>query len=77
VIECDEEFPTDGVTGGPDENPHASVTGYPFLLTAQGYVDLSQNYCNLGASYSDEPRINVCEGTYSFRREWNIIDWCS
>ncbi|MEL7248324.1 MAG: hypothetical protein AAFO03_07890, partial [Bacteroidota bacterium] len=77
TIECDEDFPTDGEVGGPDDNPHASVTGYPFLLTASGYVDLDDNYCNLGASYSDEPRIEVCEGTYSFRREWNLIDWCN
>eukprot|EP00903_Cladosiphon_okamuranus_P000116 g116.t1 len=77
TIECDEEFPTDGATGGPDDNPHASVTGYPFLLTASGYVDLNETYCNLGANYSDEPRIDVCEGTYKFRREWNLIDWCN
>ena len=77
TIECDENFATDGATGGPDDNPHPSVSGYPFLLTASGYVDLAQTYCNLGASYSDEPRINVCEGSYKFRREWNIIDWCS
>eukprot|EP00903_Cladosiphon_okamuranus_P000214 g214.t1 len=77
TIECDENFATDGTTGGPDDNPHPSVSGYPFLLTASGYVDLAQTYCNLGASYSDEPRINVCEGSYKFRREWNIIDWCS
>ncbi|MEL6660891.1 MAG: hypothetical protein AAFR36_30815, partial [Bacteroidota bacterium] len=77
TIECDEDFPTDGEVGGPDDNPAASVTGYPFLLTASGYVDLDDNYCNLGASYSDEPRIEVCEGTYSFRREWNLIDWCN
>ncbi|MGH1438438.1 MAG: hypothetical protein ACRBG0_28690, partial [Lewinella sp.] len=76
VIECDEDFPTDGDIGGPDDNPSASVTGYPFILTASGYVDLNDVYCNLGASYSDEPRINVCEGTYSLRREWNLIDWC-
>lgn len=77
VIECDEQFPTDGSTGGPDNNPSAAVTSHPFIRTASGYFDLDQNYCNVGASYSDEPRINICSGTYHFRRQWNIIDWCN
>jgi hypothetical protein len=76
VIECDEDFPTDGSVGGPDDNPAATITGYPYLVTASGFFDLAQTYCNVGASYSDEPRINVCTGTYQVRREWNIIDWC-
>lgn len=77
VIECDEQFPTDGSTGGPQDNPSAAVTSHPFIRTASGYFDLDQNYCNVGASYSDEPRINICSGTYKFRREWNIIDGCN
>ena len=76
MIECDEDFPTDGSVGGPDDNPAATITGYPYLVTASGFFDLAQTYCNVGASYSDEPRINVCTGTYQVRREWNIIDWC-
>ena len=75
-LECDENFPTDGNIGGPDNNPHASVTGYPWVITALGFHNLDDDYCNIGANYSDEPRINICEGSYSFRREWNIIDWC-
>ena len=75
-IECDEGFATDGDLGGPDDNPHASVTGYPWLQTAFGNHDLESSYCNIGASYSDSPRIIVCDGTYEFRRQWNIIDWC-
>jgi hypothetical protein len=77
VIECDENFPTDGSVGGPDNNPAASVTGYPFIRTAFGFHDLNSSYCNIGASYSDEPRINVCQGSYKLRRQWNIIDWCN
>ncbi|PSR13995.1 MAG: hypothetical protein C7N36_05815, partial [Bacteroidetes bacterium] len=76
-IECDEDFATDGNVGGPDDNPAASVVGYPWVITAFGFQDLAQSYCNYGASYSDEPRINVCSGTYKFRREWNIINWCN
>ncbi|MGH1437181.1 MAG: hypothetical protein ACRBG0_22265, partial [Lewinella sp.] len=77
VMECDETFATDGTVGGPDNNPAASVTGYPFIRTAFGFHDLNSSYCNIGASYSDEPRINVCTGSYKYRREWNIIDWCN
>ncbi|WP_367391734.1 hypothetical protein [Lewinella sp. LCG006] len=71
-IECDEAFTVDA-----NGNPSADVTGYPFVHTTFGYQSLNQSYCNLGASYSDEPRIVVCDGAYKFRREWNIIDWCN
>ncbi|MEL6968669.1 MAG: SdrD B-like domain-containing protein [Bacteroidota bacterium] len=37
---------------------------------------LNQVYCNIGASYSDLPRINLCGSTYSFIREWYIFDKC-
>ena len=77
VIECDEYFETDGSVGGPDDNPTAQYAGEPFLLTASGYVPLDPTYCNIGANYSDEPRIVVCDGTYKFRREWNFINWCT
>ncbi|WP_367389207.1 T9SS type A sorting domain-containing protein [Lewinella sp. LCG006] len=71
-IECDEDYATDA-----NGNPHPSTSGYPWIRTAFGFYDLDQIYCNIGASYSDEPRITVCEGTYKLRREWNIIDWCN
>ncbi|WP_367392861.1 hypothetical protein [Lewinella sp. LCG006] len=71
-LECDENFAVDA-----NGNPHPSASGYPWIRTAFGFYDLDQTYCNIGASYSDEPRITVCEGTYKLRREWNIIDWCN
>ncbi|RME94169.1 MAG: hypothetical protein D6772_15025, partial [Bacteroidetes bacterium] len=37
---------------------------------------LDQTYCNIGASYQDLPRIDACGSTYSFLREWSIIDHC-
>jgi len=70
-IECDEDFALDA-----NGNPVADVTGYPWVQTAFANHSLADDYCNIGASYSDEPRIDVCPGTYKFRREWNIIDWC-
>ncbi|HMQ97005.1 MAG TPA: SdrD B-like domain-containing protein [Candidatus Nanoperiomorbaceae bacterium] len=71
VIECDEQFET-----LPNGNPHPSVTGYPFIQTAFGIYLLDQEYCNIGAAYEDHSRIEVCEGTFKFIREWNILDWC-
>jgi len=76
IIECDEDFPTDGIQGGPEDNPAPGFSGFPYLATAGNFYDLNQSVCNLGASYSDEPRIQVCPGSYYFRREWNFIDWC-
>ncbi|WP_367390391.1 hypothetical protein [Lewinella sp. LCG006] len=71
-LECDENFALDA-----NGNPHPSASGFPWIRTALGFHDLDQGYCNIGASYSDEPRIVVCEGTYKLRRQWNIIDWCN
>ncbi|MBK8704936.1 MAG: hypothetical protein IPN33_16085 [Saprospiraceae bacterium] len=71
-IECDESFPTD-ING----NPHPSVTGYPFLFTAFGIVELNDSYCNLAASYFDYPHADVCESTFKFRRQWTVFNWCA
>ncbi|WP_367389212.1 hypothetical protein [Lewinella sp. LCG006] len=76
IMECDEGFPTDGLMGGPDDNPAPEYAGFPYLSTGINFYNLDQSICNIGASYSDEPRIVTCPGTYYFRREWNIIDWC-
>lgn len=37
---------------------------------------LNQSFCNLGASYSDRPRISLCGDTYVFIRDWYIVDKC-
>jgi hypothetical protein len=70
-IECDAVYPKDA-----NGNPHPDFTGYPFVVTAAGVVDLNDSYCNVGASYRDLARIDVCEGVYKIVREWTIIDWC-
>lgn len=71
-IECDEAFPVDQWG-----NPSPDFTGYPFLLTASGIVDLRGSYCNIGASYADGPLIEVCLLSYKFVRTWTIVDWCN
>lgn len=70
-LECDEGFSVDN-----NGNSDPSVTGFPFVETAFGFQDLNADYCTVGASYVDEPRITTCAAGYKFRRVWNLIDWC-
>jgi hypothetical protein len=58
-------------------NPHPNETGYPVVVTGMGTYELAQEFCNLGASYTDGERIVVCEGTYKLVRTWEILDWCA
>ncbi|MCO6492278.1 MAG: HYR domain-containing protein, partial [Phaeodactylibacter sp.] len=71
-IECDEQYAT-----LPNGNPAPSVTGYPFIVTVNGIVNLTQEYCNLGASFVDRTPVNVCSGSFKFVRDWTVIDWCN
>jgi hypothetical protein len=68
-IECDEAG--EGI-------PSPSVTGYPFVATLTGFVDLTPNnaLCNLAAGYTDKALVEGCSKNYSFRREWTIYDFC-
>lgn len=71
-IECDESFPVDEFG-----NPSPDFTGYPFLVTAGGVIDLRDAYCNVGASYVDGALVEVCVLSYKFVRNWTIIDECN
>ncbi|WP_262510359.1 DUF7507 domain-containing protein [Flavilitoribacter nigricans] len=85
-LDCSSEFTLDA-----NGNPHPDVTGYPFIETAfdtddldgdeiiweKGIAYLDGTVCNLGASYTDGERIEVCTGTYKFIRTWEILDWCA
>ena len=57
-------------------NPHPNETGYPKVKSGLGTYDLAATFCNLGASYKDGERIQVCEGTYKLVRTWEVLDWC-
>ncbi|MEY2905367.1 MAG: hypothetical protein RJA52_1383 [Bacteroidota bacterium] len=59
-------------------NPSPVSTGYPFIPTLNGFVDLKENnsYCNLAASYADRAEVTNCSSNKSFRREWTVYDWC-
>ncbi|MCB9290107.1 MAG: T9SS type A sorting domain-containing protein [Lewinellaceae bacterium] len=70
-VECDEAYPVDSLG-----NPAPELTGYPFLVTASGIVDLRDAYCNIGATYEDGPQVDNCGVSHSFVRKWTIIDWC-
>lgn len=71
-IECDEEFPVDS-----SGYAHPSVTGYPLVRTAFGIKDLYGKFCNLGATYTNKARVDLCDNAYTFLREWVIYDWCN
>jgi len=75
-LECDQNFPTVTNNNG-QVVPSPAVTGYPFLETAFGFVDVNQTYCNLSAQYQDQPVINICQGSYQFVRTWTLLNWCN
>ncbi len=85
------ELPCNDFGGQPNPTPTQiydalGVYGYPAVFA---YHDadistvafdpyfLNQTYCNIGASYQDFPRIELCGNSYSFIREWFIIDDCA
>lgn len=70
-LECSDDFKVDS-----KGNPHPDETGYPFVRPAFGKHNIAMVYCNLGASYKDGARIEVCDGTYKIVRTWEVIDWC-
>ncbi len=72
VLECDETFAT-----LPNGNPHPSVSGYPYVQTAFGVFNIAPVYCNLTASYVDQPAIEMCGDSYSFIRRWFLSDDCN
>jgi len=74
VIECSIGFQTT-VNG----NPHPSATGYPYIETAMGTYLVNQVFCNLAASWQDEPRVLIDNNpnVYSFVRRWTVLDLCN
>lgn len=71
-LTCDEPFQMDS-----NGNPHPSVTGYPLVQTAFGSFELAPIYCNLLATFSDNPRVMGCEGSFQFIRRWFIFNDCN
>ncbi|PHN03934.1 T9SS type A sorting domain-containing protein [Flavilitoribacter nigricans] len=70
-LDCGDEFPTTD-----KDNPHPQVTGRPMILSTFGTTELDPKYCNLIATYTDQPRINLCAGSYQFFRRWFFYDEC-
>lgn len=72
VLSCGETFVTTD-----QGNPSPTVTGYPFVVTAQGTFDIAPVYCNMLATFTDLPTVFVCDGTTQFVRQWVIFDDCN
>lgn len=71
-LSCNDEFLLLG-----NGNPSPIVSGYPFLQTAFGNIEIKPQHCNLLATYADRPRTQVCSGTYQFVRRWFLFDDCN
>lgn len=70
-LDCGDDFPTND-----KGNPQPIVTGKPMILSAFGIKELDPKYCNLIATYTDQPHIQLCEGSTQFFRRWFFYDEC-
>jgi hypothetical protein len=87
LIELDCANFSGGANPTPEEiNDALGVLGYPAVFSffdadpSTPEVDphlLNQTHCTLGASFEDRPRIDLCGNTYTFIREWYIVDKCN
>jgi len=72
LIACDASLQTT-----PGGNPSPLVTGRPLVYSAFGVHYLDAPFCNLIASFADQPRTSTCQGNYQFIRRWYIFDDCN
>ncbi|MDZ4705398.1 MAG: dockerin type I domain-containing protein [Saprospiraceae bacterium] len=72
LVACDASLQTT-----PDGNPSPIVTGRPLVYSAFGVHYLDSPFCNLIASFGDQPRTSTCQGNYQFIRRWYIFDDCN
>ncbi|HRF37832.1 MAG TPA: hypothetical protein PK198_03505, partial [Saprospiraceae bacterium] len=73
VIECSTNYQTT-----PTGNPHPSATGYPYIETAFGIYYINPVFCNLSATWQDEPRVlnDNNPNVYTFLRRWTVFNDC-
>ena len=70
MFDCGETYTVDA-----NGNPHPSVTGYPYVVSAFGTHDLDDTYCNLTASYEDTTD-EICAASKEIMRRWTVMDVC-
>jgi hypothetical protein len=70
-LDCSDEFLTNE-----QGNPHPQVSGRPKILSVFGITELNPKYCNLIATYTDQPLIPLCDGSSQFFRRWFFYDEC-
>ncbi|MEO0789081.1 MAG: T9SS type A sorting domain-containing protein [Bacteroidota bacterium] len=77
IFECDEDFELlSSANQFGDINPAPRDTDFPFFNGPDGPIFLDNNFCNIGATFEDAPRIQTCPQTYKFVRTFTVIDWC-
>ncbi len=74
VIECSAGFQTTA-----NGNPHPSASGSPYIETAFGIYRINPVFCNLAATWQDEPRVlnDNNPNVYTFVRRWTVFDQCN
>ncbi|MEM8584325.1 MAG: T9SS type A sorting domain-containing protein [Bacteroidota bacterium] len=76
IFNCDDQLDLLAPNQYGDENPAPEDADWPFFDGPNGPVFLVQNFCNIGATFVDGPRIETCPQTYKFVRTFTVIDWC-
>ncbi|MEM7574909.1 MAG: fasciclin domain-containing protein [Bacteroidota bacterium] len=77
IFNCDDQLTLLPSNQFGDENPAPEADDFPFFFGANGQpVYLGANFCNIGATFTDGPRIETCPQTYKFVRTFTVIDWC-
>ena len=78
IFNCDDQLTLLPPNQFGDENPAPNANDFPFFFGGNGQpIYLGANFCNIGATFTDGPRIVTCPQTYKFVRTFTVIDWCN
>ncbi|MEM7575017.1 MAG: hypothetical protein AAF433_19080, partial [Bacteroidota bacterium] len=77
IFECDDDsFDLLPPNQFGQANPAPEADDFPFFEGPNGPIYLGTNFCNIGSTFEDGPRIETCDQTYKFVRTFTVIDWC-
>jgi hypothetical protein len=67
-------IPDDG--NGLPENPAPRQQDYPFFITANGAIHLTESFCNYNITFQDGGRNAGCGNNFTFVRTFQVLDGC-